>query len=390
MLFKFCYMPSQSSLRNKWTSASALLVFATLVPTISGHCLFNSGIGDKSDNPDGGDKKWTRPLGWRSEVTRSHGWPFNAQWDSPVFATTAIPWDKPVCLNDKCCKDNTCFAKGYYTKVPRGYVTSGCGVTLANLVQYWESTAGGKKPPKWYHQAAAPNFKKESDAQSLDRLVRFYQQPVPTGAWIDPAYEITEQAKKGQVTQATAGGYIRLDLHVVHDDGVGPFRCKIDMTGNPFARTNDWDGWLKVNQTGVVQGDPAELKTRGKSVTKIYKPADYGMLVNLPDDMDCKGASPDGKIKDICMIRCENEASNGPFGGCVFFQQYRPAKYEDYKPKEVEEEKEPEKQEKPKDFVDKPDPVQAKELPDGYEKKKRSAEQDAPAEEAPRLRFKRE
>ncbi|KAF3287530.1 hypothetical protein TWF970_007250 [Orbilia oligospora] len=39
----------------------------------------------------------------------------------------------------------------------------------------------------------------------------------------------------------------------------------------------------------------------------------------LPTDLRCTGSY--GNMKNICLIRCENKAANGPFGSCVPVQQ---------------------------------------------------------------------
>ncbi|EPS41774.1 hypothetical protein H072_4296 [Dactylellina haptotyla CBS 200.50] len=90
------------------------------------------------------------------------------------------------------------------------------------------------------------------------------------------------------------------------------------------------------------------------------------------------------------QLRCENRAGNGPFGGCIVFQQYRPPKKTSDKPKRPPKQKKPSKPQIPDDYVDETEPVQVVTLPDDYQYKKRAAEEDAPMDEAMQLRFKRD
>ncbi|KAF3915764.1 hypothetical protein ABW20_dc0105828 [Dactylellina cionopaga] len=364
-------------------AGASVVVIISLIPSISGHCLFTSAAGDRSETVN--DGKWTRALGWRPEPDRKSGYQFSGQWDIPIFATTAVPWAEPICTNTQCCQKKNCWSSGYYTNPGRSYNPSGCGITLHHLVQYWE--VGGGKAAHYYDIQQQPDYSKETQAQNWDRNVRFYQQPVPSGAWVDPFWETWQFAQKGWITQASAGGYVRMNMHMVNDDGAGPFRCKIDMTAKADRGGNeaDWDGWLEVNQTAVLQEDPSVVATRGRGVVAIHQPADYIMYANLPKNLDCKGSTLDGKITDLCMIRCENPASNGPFGGCIFFQQYRPPKKESYKPKPQLQKPKPTRPKMPKGYKDDTEPVQASSLPDDYQYKKRAIEEDTP-----KLRFKRD
>ncbi|KAK6533047.1 hypothetical protein TWF281_007208 [Arthrobotrys megalospora] len=349
-------------------STLASVVVITLVPSISGHCLFLSASGDKTETSgtDNGWTGWTRGLGWREAVPRTDGYQFPSQWDVPVFATIAVPpaHEGPA-ITDK-----------------RYYVGSGCGVTLHNIAKYQE-----KKEPDY-----AP----ETPAVNAYRNTHYFQKWAPTEGYVDVPWEIWQQAQKKQITQATAGGYLRMYLHTINDDGVGPFRCKLDMTGTAKRgdwgwdtneqkkKDNDWDGWLTVNQTGVPQEDPAQVATRGRSVTFLHGgPRGSIMYAQLPKNLNCKGETLNGEIKDLCLIRCENLASNGPFGGCLFFQQYRPPKKEKYKPKAPKKQTPPKKVKPPKGYKDETEYANADELPQAYYKKRQ-------VESAPKLRFKRD
>ncbi|KAF3919523.1 hypothetical protein ABW20_dc0101326 [Dactylellina cionopaga] len=389
-------MPQQSSMKRSLVSVTVAII--AFVPSISGHCLFTSATGDYTYSNGAGEwKGWTRGLGFRNEVDglgRKHGYMFPNQWDVATFATSVMTWDKPVCTygeGGKCCAKNTCWPAAYYTapKQPRAYVSSGCGITVHNLLAKVEG--------------AEPSYSSESQDQGWERQVKYYQQWAPTEAYVDVNWEIWQQVQRKELTQATAGGYLKMNLHQVNDDGAGPFRCKLDMTGTAkrgdrgwdassvSKADSDWDGWLTVNQTGVLQGDPSYEKERGKSLGPIKQPTNYIMSVDLPANLDCTGTlkASDGTVvqKDLCLIRCENEARNGPFGGCMYFQQFRLPKKptKPYTRKPFPKPPKPTKISVPDDYVDKAEPKVASDLPYGYNKKR-----DLKNAEARKLRFKRD
>ncbi|EPS35500.1 hypothetical protein H072_11035 [Dactylellina haptotyla CBS 200.50] len=158
------------------------------------------------------------------------------------------------------------------------------------------------KAIKHYHEAPVVGWIGEAG---------YMKQPVPDGAWADPFWEIWQQAQENILTYATVGGYLKVNIHVVNDDGAGPWKCA----------TDDWDGELELNQTAVVQENPAEA-SRGRS-TRSMGSGDLPMFINLPKWLDCKGVLTGSAHKDLCIVRCENMAPDGPFDGCIFFKQFR-------------------------------------------------------------------
>ncbi|KAF3080399.1 hypothetical protein TWF569_007438 [Orbilia oligospora] len=66
-----------------------------------------------------------------------------------------------------------------------------------------------------------------------------------------------------------------------------------------------------------------QVKYTGKHSTNNYGSLKNQQLrVKLPDNMSCGGSY--GGRNNICMIRCQNSAPNGPFGGCVPIQEVQP------------------------------------------------------------------
>ncbi|EPS36283.1 hypothetical protein H072_10195 [Dactylellina haptotyla CBS 200.50] len=274
--------------------AAAAVALLNLVPSISGHACFLQAIGDSGGSGVA--------LGIIDDTPRYDQKQIPFQADIAVFSSPAVPWKKPYCKNKKCCKAKNCYAKAYYKAVKRQYNANGCGVTLHNLDVYAKS--------KWPDAFAKAN--------NWDKNVKWYQQPVPAEGYINVNNEITSLAKQGRITKACAGGWIKAQIHQLNTDGAGAYKCKLD-TG---ATANSWDGgWLKIT---------ANIKWWKKNYNNVpgnkysvngLKLKDWNIVIHLPQNLDCKGSI--GGVDNVCLIRCENSAKNGPFGGCIPFQQVR-------------------------------------------------------------------
>ena len=101
--------------------------------------------------------------------------------------------------------------------------------------------------------------------------------------------------------QVSAGGELMMTLHQVNGDGAGPYTCMIDATG---TGTN----WTPIQVTQNVDGN-----ARGRNNDQQMQ--DLPLTAAIPADQTCTGtvAGQTG----VCMVRCENPARAGPFGGCV-------------------------------------------------------------------------
>ncbi len=96
-----------------------------------------------------------------------------------------------------------------------------------------------------------------------------------------------------------------MTLHQVNTDGAGPYSCAIDTTGTG----NDFSTALTVlTQVDGQQGN----NPNGQA-------SDHTLAVAIPAGTECTGtvAGQSG----VCMVRCNNPAQAGPFGGCVPVQQ---------------------------------------------------------------------
>lgn len=109
------------------------------------------------------------------------------------------------------------------------------------------------------------------------------------------------QLNGGTLPQVTAGGQIMMTVHQVNSDGAGPYKCMIDATG---AGTN----WQPITVTQNLEGND-----RGRN--RDTQMQDLPLTAAIPAGMTCTGtvAGQTG----VCMVRCENPARAGPFGGCV-------------------------------------------------------------------------
>ncbi|RPA74093.1 hypothetical protein BJ508DRAFT_333395 [Ascobolus immersus RN42] len=108
----------------------------------------------------------------------------------------------------------------------------------------------------------------------------------------------------GGLPQVTAGGQLSMTLHQINADGAGPYRCTLDQTG---TGQNFQNVEVATNVPGFLG------LSLGNSAT------DLPLVVTMPAGLACTGSM--GGMENICMVRCQNQALAGPFGGCVPVQQ---------------------------------------------------------------------
>ncbi|RPB01679.1 hypothetical protein L873DRAFT_1788289 [Choiromyces venosus 120613-1] len=95
-----------------------------------------------------------------------------------------------------------------------------------------------------------------------------------------------------------------MTLHQVNADGAGPYECMIDQTGTGASFT-------PVVVTQNVLGQNGRERDRSE--------IDFPVVAQMPANMACTGTAR--AVTGICMVRCQNPANAGPFGGCVPVQQ---------------------------------------------------------------------
>lgn len=103
-----------------------------------------------------------------------------------------------------------------------------------------------------------------------------------------------------QLPQITPGGEVQMTLHQVNGDGAGPYTCMINDDGT--AET-----WTEIEVTQQVPGRRGNRR-RGSET-------DFPLTAAIPADQECTGEV--AGQENVCLVRCENPARAGPFGGVV-------------------------------------------------------------------------
>lgn len=103
-----------------------------------------------------------------------------------------------------------------------------------------------------------------------------------------------------QLPQVTQGGEVQMTLHQVNADGGGPYQCMINADGTGQT-------WNNIQVTQNVPGRNSRNR-QGEST-------DFPLTATIPANQACTGtvAGQD----NVCLVRCQNEARAGPFGGVV-------------------------------------------------------------------------
>lgn len=96
------------------------------------------------------------------------------------------------------------------------------------------------------------------------------------------------------------GGMVMMTLHQVNGDGGGPYDCMIDSTGTGTG------GWTDMEVMTNVPGKNSRSKAKAE---------DFPLSAKVAADQKCTGSM--GGMDNVCMVRCNNNANAGPFGGCV-------------------------------------------------------------------------
>ncbi|TGJ74081.1 hypothetical protein EYR41_001129 [Orbilia oligospora] len=117
---------------------------------------------------------------------------------------------------------------------------------------------------------------------------------------------VNKMAQKNSIPKVRSGGYLELKIHQVNADGGGPYHCIVDKmgTGAQFDQTR-----LQIIGKNVP----------GKNGISKYKFKKWKLIVQMPTNLGCSGSY--NGANNVCMVRCNNGAPNGPFGGCIPVQQ---------------------------------------------------------------------
>ncbi|KAH8912818.1 hypothetical protein BR93DRAFT_984096 [Coniochaeta sp. PMI_546] len=103
-----------------------------------------------------------------------------------------------------------------------------------------------------------------------------------------------------QLPQVSQGGEIQMTLHQVNADGGGPYSCMINADGTGTA-------WQDITVTQQAPGKNSNNRQGAAT--------DFPLNAAIPADQSCTGtvAGQD----NVCLVRCQNAARAGPFGGVV-------------------------------------------------------------------------
>ncbi|KAH7024456.1 uncharacterized protein B0I36DRAFT_250867, partial [Microdochium trichocladiopsis] len=104
-----------------------------------------------------------------------------------------------------------------------------------------------------------------------------------------------------QLPQVSAGGKLTMTLHQVNADGAGAYTCMIDATGTGAK-------WVPITVSTNVDGSARGVNQKGSKTDNV-------LVADIPAGQTCTGTV--AGQSNVCMVRCQNPARAGPFGGCV-------------------------------------------------------------------------
>lgn len=108
-------------------------------------------------------------------------------------------------------------------------------------------------------------------------------------------------------------GIITMNFHQVNEDGAGPLTASVDGTSGG----SDPSAFQQAAVTSNVPG----LGIGGLSLATT---TDFPVSVQMPAGMTCSGSV--GGATNVCIVKVQNSALAGPFGGSAAFTQSVAAK----------------------------------------------------------------
>ncbi|KAK1978395.1 hypothetical protein LZ30DRAFT_784196 [Colletotrichum cereale] len=100
--------------------------------------------------------------------------------------------------------------------------------------------------------------------------------------------------------QVAPGSTLEMTVHQVNGDGAGPYDCMINADGTGAS-------WTNVNVPVTVPGQNSRNRDGAMQ--------DFPLKAEIPADQTCTGTVA-GQA-NVCLVRCQNGARAGPFGGIV-------------------------------------------------------------------------
>ncbi|KAF2432704.1 putative cell surface protein Mas1 [Tothia fuscella] len=108
-------------------------------------------------------------------------------------------------------------------------------------------------------------------------------------------------------------GEITMTFHQVNQDGAGPLTAQIDPTSAGTDPAAFQDAQVTQNVPGIGIGGLSAAQT-----------TDFPVKVQMPAGMTCSGSA--GGANNVCVVRLQNAALAGPFGGSAAFTMSAGAK----------------------------------------------------------------
>ncbi|KAF2503259.1 hypothetical protein BU16DRAFT_555265 [Lophium mytilinum] len=108
-------------------------------------------------------------------------------------------------------------------------------------------------------------------------------------------------------------GSITMTFHQVNQDGAGPLTAAVDPTSGGTDATAFQTAQVSQNVPGIGVGGLSGATT-----------TDFPVKVQMPAGMTCTGSV--GGAQNVCVVRMQNSALAGPFGGSAAFTQSPAAK----------------------------------------------------------------
>ncbi|KAG5749014.1 hypothetical protein H9Q72_011012 [Fusarium xylarioides] len=104
-----------------------------------------------------------------------------------------------------------------------------------------------------------------------------------------------------ELPQVNPGGSLEMTVHQVNSDGAGPYTCMINADGTGTS-------WENIQVTTNVEGNERGRNRDGEM-------GDFPLVASIPAGQNCTGtvAGED----NVCLVRCQNPARAGPFGGVI-------------------------------------------------------------------------
>ncbi|KAH7132666.1 hypothetical protein B0J11DRAFT_522257 [Dendryphion nanum] len=108
-------------------------------------------------------------------------------------------------------------------------------------------------------------------------------------------------------------GTVTMTFHQVNQDGAGPLTAQIDATSGGTDPAAFQDATVTQDVPGIGIGGLSGASTM-----------DFPVKVQMPQGMTCRGTA--GGAQNVCIVRMQNAALAGPFGGSAAFTQSTAAK----------------------------------------------------------------